>query len=58
MSILREHPPELKIRVVNVVDLMRLQPHTEHPHGLLDADFDGMFTKNKPVILPFTPTPG
>jgi len=53
VSILREHPPELKIRVVNVVDLMRLQPHTEHPHGLLDADFDGMFTKNKPVIFAF-----
>ncbi|MGP1682111.1 MAG: phosphoketolase family protein, partial [Giesbergeria sp.] len=53
VSILREHLPELKIRVVNVVDLMRLQPHTEHPHGLVDADFDALFTKDKPVIFAF-----
>jgi xylulose-5-phosphate/fructose-6-phosphate phosphoketolase len=53
VSILREHLPDLKIRVINVVDLMRLQPHTEHPHGLSDADFDELFTKDKPVIFAF-----
>ena len=53
VSILREHLPELKIRVVNVVDLMKLQPKTEHPHGLSDQDFDDLFTTNKPVIFAF-----
>ena len=53
VSILREHLPELKIRVVNVVDLMKLQPGTEHPHGLNDKDFDSLFTKDKPVIFAF-----
>ncbi|MDB6169364.1 MAG: Xylulose-5-phosphate phosphoketolase [Verrucomicrobia bacterium] len=53
VSILREHLPELRIRVVNVVDLMRLQPHTEHPHGLGDQEFDELFTKDKPVIFAF-----
>jgi xylulose-5-phosphate/fructose-6-phosphate phosphoketolase len=53
VSILREHLPELKIRVVNVVDLMKLQPQTEHPHGLSDMDFDELFTKDKPVIFAF-----
>ena len=53
VSILREHLPELKIRVVNVVDLMKLQPNTEHPHGLSDTDFDELFTKDKPVIFAF-----
>jgi xylulose-5-phosphate/fructose-6-phosphate phosphoketolase len=53
VSILREHLPELKLRVVNVVDLMKLQPQTEHPHGLSDADFDTLFTKDKPVIFAF-----
>jgi xylulose-5-phosphate/fructose-6-phosphate phosphoketolase len=53
VSILREHLPELKIRVVNVVDLMKLQPRTEHPHGLSDMDFDAMFTRDKPVIFAF-----
>jgi len=53
VSILREHLPNLKIRVVNVVDLMRLQPHTEHPHGLTDMDFDELFTKDKPVIFAY-----
>jgi xylulose-5-phosphate/fructose-6-phosphate phosphoketolase len=53
VSILREHLPELKIRVVNVVDLMRLQPQEEHPHGLADADFDALFTRDKPVIFAF-----
>lgn len=53
VSILREELPELKIRVVNVVDLMKLQPESEHPHGLSDADFDALFTRNKPVIFAF-----
>ncbi|WP_036146057.1 phosphoketolase [Maribacter sp. Hel_I_7] len=53
VSILREKLPELKIRVVNVVDLMKLQTETAHPHGLKDADFDMLFTKDKPVIFAF-----
>jgi xylulose-5-phosphate/fructose-6-phosphate phosphoketolase len=53
VSILREHLPALKIRVVNVVDLMRLQPHTEHPHGLNDKDYDSLFTKDKPIVFGF-----
>ena len=53
VSILREHLPDLKIRVVNVVDLMKLQPATEHPHGLSDTDFDSLFTKDKPIIFAF-----
>ena len=48
-----EHLPDLKVRVVNVVDLMKLQPKTEHPHGLSDMDFDDLFTKDKPVIFAF-----
>ena len=53
VSILREHLPDLKIRVINVVDLMKLQPDTEHPHGLSDSDFDTLFTKNKPIVFAF-----
>ncbi|MBO4234831.1 MAG: phosphoketolase family protein [Firmicutes bacterium] len=53
VSILRSELPELKIRVVNVVDLMKLQPHTQHPHGLKDADYDAIFTKDKPIIFAF-----
>ncbi|MEZ5501731.1 MAG: phosphoketolase family protein [Halioglobus sp.] len=53
VSILREHLPELKIRVVNVVDLMKLQPPSEHPHGLSDMDFDDLFTKDSPVIFAY-----
>jgi xylulose-5-phosphate/fructose-6-phosphate phosphoketolase len=53
VSILREHLPELKIRVINVVDLMKLQSPREHPHGLSDADFDALFTTNKPVTFAF-----
>ncbi len=53
VQILREHLPEIKIRVVNVVDLMTLQPESEHPHGLNDKDFDILFTKNKPIIFAF-----
>jgi len=52
-SILRQCLPELKIRVVNIVDLMKLQPATEHPHGLPDADFDTLFTKDKPIIFAY-----
>ena len=53
VAILRKELPELKIRVVNVVDLMKLQPDTEHPHGLSDKDFDMLFTRDKPVIFAF-----
>ena len=53
VQILREELPDLRIRVVNVVDLMRLQPLSEHPHGLTDADFDALFTANKPVIFAY-----
>jgi xylulose-5-phosphate/fructose-6-phosphate phosphoketolase len=53
VTILREHFPELKIRVVNVVDLMKLQPASEHPHGLADVDFNALFTTDKPVIFAF-----
>ena len=53
VSILREHLPELRIRVVNVVDLMRLQSSSEHPHGLSDADYDSLFTKDKHIIFGF-----
>jgi xylulose-5-phosphate/fructose-6-phosphate phosphoketolase len=53
VSILREHLPELKIRVVNVVDLMKLQPQSEHPHGLSDKDYDSLFTKDKHIIFAF-----
>jgi xylulose-5-phosphate/fructose-6-phosphate phosphoketolase len=53
VSILRTHLPELRIRVVNVVDLMKLQPHSEHPHGLSDTDFDELFTRDRPVIFAF-----
>ncbi len=52
-ALLREHFPDLKIRFVNVVDLFKLQPSTEHPHGLTDADFDSLFTTNKPIIFNF-----
>src|SRR6202042_771824 len=53
VSILRQHLPDLKIRVVNVVDLMKLQPKSEHPHGLSDPEFDALFTTNKPIIFAF-----
>jgi xylulose-5-phosphate/fructose-6-phosphate phosphoketolase len=52
-SILREHLPNLKIRVVNVVDLMKLQPSTEHPHGLTEVDYDALFTKDKHIVFGF-----
>lgn len=53
VTILRRELPELKIRVINVVDLMKLQPHTEHPHGLTDAEYDLLFTKDKPIIFAY-----
>jgi xylulose-5-phosphate/fructose-6-phosphate phosphoketolase len=53
VEMLRQHFPELKVRVINVVDIMTLQPRSEHPHGLSDADFDALFTKNKPVIFAY-----
>jgi len=53
VTILRQHLPELKIRVVNVVDLMKLQSEHDHPHGLSDADYDSLFTKDKPVVFAF-----
>ena len=52
-TILRDALPDLKIRFVNVVDLMKLQPHGVHPHGLTDADYDAIFTKDKPIIFNF-----
>ena len=53
VDILREHIAGLKVRVVNVVDLMKLQPASEHPHGLSDRDFDGIFTPNRPVLFAY-----
>ncbi len=53
VDFLRKHLPDLKIRVVNVVDLMVLQPSTEHPHGLADRDFDSIFTTDKPIVFAF-----
>ena len=53
VSILREHLPDLKIRVINVVDLMRLQPCAEHPHGLSETDYDSLFTRDRPIIFNF-----
>ncbi|TAK20450.1 MAG: phosphoketolase family protein [Chloroflexota bacterium] len=53
VDLLRERIPDLKIRVVNVVDLMRLQPREEHPHGLTDRDFDGLFTTDKPIVFAY-----
>jgi xylulose-5-phosphate/fructose-6-phosphate phosphoketolase len=52
-GILRRRLPELNVRVINVVDLMRLQPSSEHPHGLSDDDFDGLFTFDKPVVFAY-----
>lgn len=53
IMILREHVPEIKIRMVNIVDLMKLQPQSEHPHGLSDSEFDSLFTKDKYVMFAF-----
>jgi xylulose-5-phosphate/fructose-6-phosphate phosphoketolase len=53
VSLLREHAPQLKLRVVNVVDLMKLQPPSEHPQGLSDRDFDALFTRDRPIVFAF-----
>jgi len=53
VDLLRQHLPELKVRVINIVDLMTLQPRSEHPHGLLDKDFDALFPANTPVIFAY-----
>jgi xylulose-5-phosphate/fructose-6-phosphate phosphoketolase len=53
VDLLRRHFPELKVRVINVVDLMTLQPAKEHPHGLSDQDFDVLFTRDKPIVFAF-----
>jgi xylulose-5-phosphate/fructose-6-phosphate phosphoketolase len=53
VDLIRSHVPDLKVRVVNVVNLMKLQPQTEHPHGLSDKEFDALFTTDKPIIFAF-----
>ena len=53
VDLIRRHIPELKVRVINVVNLMKLQPSSEHPHGLSDLDFDTLFTKDKPIVFAF-----
>jgi len=53
VDLLRKHLPDLKVRVVNVVDLMTLQPRDAHPHGITDAEFDGLFTSDRPVIFAY-----
>jgi xylulose-5-phosphate/fructose-6-phosphate phosphoketolase len=53
VDLLRKHLPQLKVRVINVVDLMKLQPRSEHPHGLSDKDFDTLFTTDKPIVFAF-----
>jgi xylulose-5-phosphate/fructose-6-phosphate phosphoketolase len=57
-ALLREHLPDLQVRVINVVDLFRLQPESEHPHGLSDAEFDALFTRERPIIFAFHGYPG
>mgnify|MGYP001793011856 CR=1 FL=1 len=58
VMLLRGYVPDIRIRVVNVVDLMALEPQSEHPHGLCDDDFDAMFTRAKPVVFAFHGYPG
>jgi xylulose-5-phosphate/fructose-6-phosphate phosphoketolase len=53
VDLLREHAPELRVRVVNVVDLMTLQPREEHPHGLSDREFDSLFTQDRPIVFAY-----
>jgi xylulose-5-phosphate/fructose-6-phosphate phosphoketolase len=53
VDLLRRHVPELKVRVINVVNLMKLQPQSEHPHGLSNHDFDALFTTDRPIIFAF-----
>jgi xylulose-5-phosphate/fructose-6-phosphate phosphoketolase len=52
-AILREHLPDLKVRMVNVVDLMRLQPSDQHPHGMSDPEFDALFTTSRPIVFAY-----
>ena len=52
-ALLRERLPDVKLRFVNVVDLFRLQPSSEHPHGLTDREFDGLFTTDRPIVFNF-----
>ena len=58
VSILRAALPEIRLRVINVVDLMKLQPCTEHPHGLSDTDYDSLFTRDRAVVFAFHGYPG
>jgi len=53
VDLIRQHLPELKVRVINVVDLMRLQPSSEHSHGLSDAEFDSLFTTDRPIVFAY-----
>jgi xylulose-5-phosphate/fructose-6-phosphate phosphoketolase len=53
VELLRQRAPDLKVRVINVVDLMTLQPREEHPHGLTDRDFDSLFTTDRPIIFAY-----
>ncbi len=53
VDLLRRHLPQLKVRVINIVDLMTIQPQSEHPHGLADKDFDQLFTTDKPIIFAY-----
>ncbi len=53
VKLLRQHVGELKVRFINVVDLMKLQPDSDHPHGLSDREFDALFTTNKPIIFAY-----
>jgi len=57
-AILREHLPDLKVRFVNVVDLYKMQPASEHPHGSTDREFDSLFTTDRPSSSTSTATPG
>jgi xylulose-5-phosphate/fructose-6-phosphate phosphoketolase len=53
VAMLRQHAPEIRVRVINVIDLMKLQPKTEHPQGLSDRDFDALFTRDRPIVFAF-----
>jgi xylulose-5-phosphate/fructose-6-phosphate phosphoketolase len=53
VDLIRQHLPDLRVRFINVVDLMKLQPESEHPHGMPDAEFDTLFTTDKPIIFAF-----
>jgi xylulose-5-phosphate/fructose-6-phosphate phosphoketolase len=53
VDLIRQHLPDLKVRVVNVVDLMRLQPEDEHPHGMSDHEFDSLFTRDRPIVFAY-----